>query len=36
MVSEEVLIMSNVLDELWSGRTLVLSHRNADIDAMGS
>ncbi len=27
--------MTNVLDELWSGRTLVLSHRNADIDAMG-
>lgn len=27
--------MSNVLDELWSGSTLVLSHRNADIDAMG-
>jgi nanoRNase/pAp phosphatase (c-di-AMP/oligoRNAs hydrolase) len=28
--------MPNVLDELWTGRTLVLSHRNADIDAMGS
>lgn len=28
--------LANVLDELWSGRTLVLSHRNADIDAMGS
>ena len=27
--------MTNVLDELWSGRTMVLSHRNADIDAMG-
>jgi nanoRNase/pAp phosphatase (c-di-AMP/oligoRNAs hydrolase) len=26
----------NVLEELWSGSTLVLSHRNADIDAMGS
>lgn len=28
--------MANVLDELWEGTTLVLSHRNADIDAMGS
>jgi nanoRNase/pAp phosphatase (c-di-AMP/oligoRNAs hydrolase) len=27
--------MANVLDELWEGTTLVLSHRNADIDAMG-
>jgi nanoRNase/pAp phosphatase (c-di-AMP/oligoRNAs hydrolase) len=27
--------MANVLDELWGGTTLVLSHRNADIDAMG-
>lgn len=27
--------MASVLDEIWSGRTLVLSHRNADIDAMG-
>ena len=27
--------MTNVLEELWSGRTLVLSHRNADIDALG-
>ena len=28
--------MANVLEELSSGRTLVLSHRNADIDALGS
>jgi nanoRNase/pAp phosphatase (c-di-AMP/oligoRNAs hydrolase) len=28
--------MANVLQELWEGTTLVLSHRNADIDAMGS
>jgi nanoRNase/pAp phosphatase (c-di-AMP/oligoRNAs hydrolase) len=27
--------VTNVLEELWSGQTLVLSHRNADIDAMG-
>ncbi|UCC92278.1 MAG: DHH family phosphoesterase, partial [Thermoplasmata archaeon] len=27
--------MANVLEELWEGTTLVLSHRNADIDAMG-
>jgi nanoRNase/pAp phosphatase (c-di-AMP/oligoRNAs hydrolase) len=27
--------MANVLEELWKGTTLVLSHRNADIDAMG-
>jgi nanoRNase/pAp phosphatase (c-di-AMP/oligoRNAs hydrolase) len=27
--------MTNVLEDLWSGRTLVLSHRNADIDALG-
>jgi nanoRNase/pAp phosphatase (c-di-AMP/oligoRNAs hydrolase) len=27
--------MENVLEELRSGRTLVLSHRNADIDALG-
>jgi nanoRNase/pAp phosphatase (c-di-AMP/oligoRNAs hydrolase) len=28
--------MPSVLDDLRSGRTLVLSHRNADIDALGS
>ncbi|NIP35835.1 MAG: hypothetical protein GWN18_12795 [Thermoplasmata archaeon] len=27
--------MANVMEELWEGTTLVLSHRNADIDAMG-
>jgi len=28
--------MASLLEELWDGTTLVLSHRNADIDAMGS
>jgi phosphoesterase RecJ-like protein len=28
--------MAGVLEEIKSGRTLVLSHRNADIDALGS
>jgi nanoRNase/pAp phosphatase (c-di-AMP/oligoRNAs hydrolase) len=27
--------LADVLDELWSGTTLVLSHKNADIDALG-